>query len=98
MSLKEENIDIPIIFKEFIYSNVEQENYEFIYTLYQTGAMPDSLLITILLCELGSHKKTYFDLDIQELEPYSVLLKSTPPLSKPKYLQFGLESLKKCKE
>lgn len=91
-------MDIQGIFFEFLISNIELDNFEFLYSLYQTGVVPESLPIAILFCELGSCKKTYFDIDIADLEDYSSALKAIVPLSNSRYFQFGLETLRKCKE
>lgn len=88
------------MFVEFITANIELFNYEFLYSLYHTGIMPESIFIAVLFCELGSFKKIFFDLhfDVVDFESYNELLKSVAPQNTPKYLQFGLETLKKCKE
>lgn len=64
---------------------------------YQNGFLQDSLLLAVVFCELGSHKRIFHTLNLPMLEKYDSVLAEIAEFGKKECLQIGVEFLKKIK-
>lgn len=80
-------------FEIFLKSNLKLRNYEFIYSLIQCNQIKWSFTLGFLLCEMGSKKKIFFELNLIEFKKYNKIFKLVDASYKKEYLQFGIDMI-----
>ena len=80
-------------FEIFLKSNLKLRNYDFIYSLIQCHQIKWSFTLGFLLCEMGSKRKIFFELDLIEFKKYNKIFKLVDASYKKEYLQFGIDMI-----